>query len=208
MNTRLLSFCSEELESKLMTLGTLVDFSKGDRIIRPGDEVSHFFILLKGSVRLYRNAQSGERHIMYNINGSCACAMSMISALLGEQSSVDAIVESDARTLLIPQETGRELISSNEEWRDLIFKSVFDAWQDSLHTLDQLAFDSLQNRLLAYLEEYVKQSPNSVVNKSHAEIASDLNVSREAVSRGLKKMEKSDKIHLGHGSIKVLNLNY
>lgn len=207
MNTRNLSFCSEELESELMALGTLRDFAKGSVVIRPGDPITHLFLLIEGGVKLYRKGPMGERHIVYGMDGSCPCAMSMISALLGEESTVEAIVESDARTLLIPQESGKQLLSTNEEWRNLVLSEVYSAWQDSLQMLDQLAFESLSDRLHAYLKDHRNQDSNDTVNKSHADIASDLNVSREAVSRGLKKMERADKVHLGHGSIKILNLN-
>jgi len=190
-----------------MTLGTEVDFPKDDIIIRPGDEFTHLFLLIRGRVALYRTNERGEKHMVYVMNGACPCAMSMVSSIFGKKSTVEAVVESDAHALVISRDVGRELMASNKEWQELVLNSVLDAWQDSLDMLDSLAFDSLETRLLVYLKEARKRWPNAVLRKSHAEVASDLNVSRESVSRVLKKLENADKIHLGHGSIKILDLD-
>jgi CRP-like cAMP-binding protein len=56
------------------------------------------------------------------------------------------------------------------------------------------------------LVQHAALSERQVVHKSHAEIAKELNVSREAISRMLKMMENQDAVHLGHGSIKVFNV--
>ena len=71
--------------------------------------------------------------------------------------------------------------------------------------LDAVAFKPLQRRLEKYLAAHAALSKRSIVRKSHAEIAGELNVSRDAVSRALKAMENQDDIHLGHGSIKVIH---
>ena len=75
-----------------------------------------------------------------------------------------------------------------------------------MNMLDQVAFKPLKGRLESYLHTHSQLSARQIVTKSHAEIAEELYVSREAVSRTLKSLEKEGGVHLGHGSIKVLDV--
>jgi len=58
------------------------------------------------------------------------------------------------------------------------------------------------------MENYLKKLSNSIGNKlihrTHQQIADDLNVSREAVSRLLKKLEKMEIVKLGRNEILYL----
>lgn len=172
----------------------------------PGDVVQGAFILQKGTVKLFRVFESGEKHLLYLLSGNCMCAMSSLTGLMGGQIPILAEAEEDIEIQFIPKEESNRLFLENEEWRTLILKGVLESWEESMSMLDQVAFKPLQLRLERYLAQHASLSERQVVQKSHAEIAHELNVSREAVSRVLKLMENQDAVHLGHGSIKVMNV--
>lgn len=199
-------FCSAELEAQLIGTGQWHHIPKGATIVSPKESMPGAMLLAHGTVKLYREFEFEERHLLYLLEGSCPCALSMLCVLLDQASPVSAIAEADSRLLVIPQEVVRELFVSNEEWRDLVLRQIMDAWLGTMSMLDEVAFWPLEQRLESYLSSHAKLTPNLLVRKSHAEIALDLNASREAVSRCLKKMENEDKVHLGHGSVKVLAL--
>lgn len=62
----------------------------------------------------------------------------------------------------------------------------------------------MNDRLLNYLFEKSKIDNNHVVNKTHQDIASELNTSRVVVSRLLKALEKEGRIKLNRNSIEIL----
>jgi len=132
----------------------------------------------------------------------------MISALLQKSATITATVEEDADLLAIPTSLFMSFIRTNEAWSTYVMGVVHEQWLESLDMFDQFAFNSLEERLSNYFEDYrsslgdIKDA--SRIKKSHADIASDLNVSREAVSRILKKMEREGLVILGHGSIEIL----
>lgn len=173
--------------------------------MEPGQPIQGAYLLVRGTVKLFRLWESGERHLLYLMNGKCLCALSSLTGLLGEENTVLAEAETDGEFLIVPQAKAIQWFVEREEWRQMLLVSFFDGWKESMDMLDTVAFKPLQRRLEKYLAEHAKLSPRKVVRKSHAEIAGELNVSREAVSRVLKQMENQDDIHLGHGSIKVIH---
>lgn len=70
-----------------------------------------------------------------------------------------------------------------------------------MERINDIAFENLEFRLLKYLE-YTSLVHNEItINRKHFDIARDLKVSREAVSRTLKKLEKDEVIILGRNKI-------
>ena len=59
-----------------------------------------------------------------------------------------------------------------------------------MKTINEIAFNNMYERLEFYLLGQVKQFGNQV-KLTHQEIASDLNSSREVISRLMKKMERN-----------------
>jgi len=200
-------WCSAELADLVSAEAELVQMPKGSTIMSPGDDVHGVFILQKGTVKLFRVLASGEKHLLYLLTGNCMCALSSLTGLMGGQIPVLAEAEDDIEVLFVPRDVANRLFLENEEWRTLILNGVLDSWKESMSMLDEVAFKPLQRRLEKYLAQHASLSERQVVRKSHAEIAQELNVSREAVSRVLKVMENQDAVHLGHGSIKVINCN-
>jgi CRP/FNR family transcriptional regulator len=74
-----------------------------------------------------------------------------------------------------------------------------------IRTIDSLVFQKMDERLLKYLQTKVKTKGLSVLEVTHQEIATDLNASREAISRLLKQMEKQGLVQLGRNMITVVN---
>lgn len=58
--------------------------------------------------------------------------------------------------------------------------------------------------LRKYLRERVEATGSDQITATHQEIADDLNASREAVSRLLKKLENTGEVSLGRNAIRVL----
>jgi CRP/FNR family transcriptional regulator len=74
-----------------------------------------------------------------------------------------------------------------------------------LHTIDQIAFQKLDERLKSYLAQKAKNSGSKLLNLSHEEIANDLATSRVVISRLLKKLENDDLLLLYRNQIKLLS---
>jgi CRP/FNR family transcriptional regulator len=196
---------SHDLSNEILKCSEPHSFPKGSIILEPGMTLNGAYILRSGSVKLFRKFESGDRHLLYLLHGGRLCALSTLTGLLGEKTEILAEAETDVEFLVVPQDVANKWLVENDEWREVLLRDFFSGWNESMAMLDQVAFKPLQRRLEMYLAEHQGLSKRNIVHKSHAEIAAELNVSREAVSRVLKVMENQDDIHLGHGSIKVIH---
>jgi CRP/FNR family transcriptional regulator len=70
--------------------------------------------------------------------------------------------------------------------------------------LDSIAFEGMDERLLKYLKARKETLGGEGIHATHQEIATDLNASREAVSRMLKKLERMGMVELGRNEVKLL----
>ena len=68
-----------------------------------------------------------------------------------------------------------------------------------------MAFENLEFRVLKYLKETSLIHKSNLIPRKHFDIARDLKVTREAISRVLKKMEKDQIITLGRNKITLNN---
>lgn len=200
------NFCSDVLASEILATSKLIEVPAGAVIMKPGDPVEGSFILEQGAVKLFRICEHGNRHLLYLLRDASMCALSTLTSLIGGTSDVLVEAEVFTRIRFLPKDRANQLFFENEEWRALVLREILSSWKDSMSMLDQLAFNPLKKRLESYLLIHSKLSDRKIVRKSHAEIADELYVSREAVSRTLKGMETEGDVHLGHGSIKVLDV--
>ena len=80
---------------------------------------------------------------------------------------------------------------------------IIERGQEMLHTIDWIALQQLDNRVLEYLSERSKITNSKELNCSHQSIARDLNSSREVISRVLKILEKRELLELGRNKIRI-----
>ena len=76
-----------------------------------------------------------------------------------------------------------------------------------LHTIDSIAFDNLDARLLHYLREKIRINKENIIHNTHQEIAYELHSSRGVISRLLKKLENIGNIELHRNHIQIINLD-
>ena len=76
-----------------------------------------------------------------------------------------------------------------------------------LHTIDTIAFNNMDQRLLDYLREKSRVNKDNSIRNTHQEIAGELHSSRVVISRLLKKLEKLGKIELHRNYIEIIDLD-
>ena len=190
----------------LVAQGREMCFKKEEVILDLGETIVNLTLVLEGRVSVCRVSDKDKRQLMYFINPGDLCGISATAAPLNVVSNVVAIADEDSRILAIPGEVMRELIIADEGCFEFVNYARMKNMEDSMKCLDSLTFASLSERLETNLEDYAKLTNSDEVVKWHSEIATDLNSSREVVSRLLKKMEQQQSIEMGHGRIRLKEL--
>ena len=185
-------------------VANLRKLNEGDAIISYGDTIKYMPLLIKGSIKVFREDEKGNEVLLYYLEKGDTCAMSLSCCLGNKKSEIQAVVEEESEVLLIPINYMNEWIRKYETWKSFVFNSYNSRLEEMLKVIDSLAFMKMDERLFKHLQDkcMVIGSFELVIN--HRELALELNSSREVISRLLKKMEIEGKITLKRNLI-VLN---
>ena len=75
---------------------------------------------------------------------------------------------------------------------------------EMVRVIDSIAFSNMDDRLREYLQARAESTGSKLIQATHQEIANDLNASREAVSRLLKKLENIGVVQLGRNQVTLV----
>lgn len=190
----------EELEKN----AAIVNVKAGEPILKVGQNIKTMPIILKGSVKICRVDEDGRELLLYYVNANESCAMTFTCCMQQRQSEILAIAEEDVEMLAIPIQYMDEWMAKYPTWKSYVMRSIQEKFDEMLHTIDQIAFQKLDDRLVNYLKEKSKITGSSLINQSHEQIASELATSRVVISRLLKKLENDKRVILYRNQIKLL----
>ncbi len=190
----------QELLTTLEKLGTVTTFAEGEMLMRTGQYFKNSMIILDGTVKLYRDGEDGEEFFLYYLEKGNACALSMICATKNEASQIKATAMTPVRALTIPIQHMDELMQKRN-WYNFVLETYRARFEELLQVIDQIAFHSMDEKLEFYLQRQFETLGTDTISMTHQEIASDLNSSREVISRLLKKMEAQKRVQVSRNSI-------
>lgn len=179
-------------------------FGAGEVIMRTGQYIKSTALVLKGSVKIYRENEEGGEFLMYYLGPGDACAITMICAAGSQTSEVMAKAEQETDVLMIPVQVTDELMSKYKSWYQFAINTYRNRFEELLTVIDNIAFRNMDERLEFYLKRHVDKTGKKIISLSHQQIADDLATSREVVSRLLKKMEQRNLVRLQRNHIELV----
>ncbi len=182
------------------------EFKMGEQLMQTGQYFKSTMLIVEGRVKLYRESNEGGDFFIYYLEPGNACALSMVCAARQEKSEVMAVADQNTTTLLIPIQMMDKLIQKYRTWYYFVLETYRKRFEELLEVVDHIAFKSMDERLEFYLKNQRKQLKTSLLAITHQQIATDLNSSREVISRLLKKMEQRGIVKLGRNTISILAL--
>jgi len=161
-------------------------------------------IVLSGSIKVIRTDEDGREILLYYIKAGESCIMSFLAGIHNDTSKIKAIVEEDAEVLLIPVSKASEWIKEFPEWTDFIFALYQKRFEELLEVVNAVAFQKVDARLLHLLKQKSALFQSKEITVTHQQLADELGITREAVSRVLKQMENEKLISLGRNKISLM----
>ena len=160
----------------------------GTTLLKLGQNIRSTMLIFDGYVKLYREDDEGREFFIYQIGPGQACSLSMVCAINHKKSEVMARALTDAILLSVPLDFMEKWMKKYKSWYQFVITSYSTRFEELLKTVDAIAFSNMDERLEDYLQKQVARLGNHL-KMTHQEIATDLNSSREVISRLLKKME-------------------
>jgi len=192
------------LNKEAFTAGEVKTFPAGTVILNVHAYIRSIPIVLSGNIKVIRTDEEGKEMLLYYIKPGESCIMSFLAGIHNDTSKVKAIVEEDAEVLLIPVGKAGAWIRQFPEWADFIFNLYQKRFEELLEVVNAVAFKKLDERLEHWLDQKSKLVGTKEITVTHQQLADDLGITREAVSRVLKQMENEKLIILSRNKITLL----
>lgn len=195
-----------KLRQELVEISSIVDFEAGTVILRQGEYIKVIPLLLSGFAKVFKEeAVHGNEVLLYYIKPGESCVMSMTTLIGNGKSQVKAVIEEDAKVLILPAIEAMAIAKTYPQWNEFVYDLFQTKFEELLQVIETLTFSNKDVRLLEYLKKESVLKESKVLNTTHQHIANDLGSSREVISRLLKKLEHEGRIGLKQGEIQILN---
>lgn len=198
------SVFERDLIAEMASIAHLVTFSEGDVLIDIGKYVKTMPLIISGAIKIMREDFDAGELLLYFIERGDTCAMTLNCCSGNKKSEIRAIAETNGQVAMLPIQKMDEWMHRYPSWRAFVFESYQRRFNELLSAIDSIAFMNMNDRLYNYLIERTKIENSKTINKTHQEIAYDLNSSRVVISRLLKAFETDKKIKLNRNSIEIL----
>ena len=195
---------STELVKDVDTNASIQSFKAGDVIMRTGQYIKNTVLVISGKIKVYREDENGGEFFMYYLQPGQACAISMICATKNEKSQIMAKVVEDVELIMVPLPLMDKWMMQHRSWYEFVIDTYRSRFEEVLEVIDSIAFRAMDERLEFYLKRHADACGCKELKLSHQEIASELNTSREVISRLLKKMEQRGIVVLQRNNIELL----
>ncbi|MBS1537822.1 MAG: Crp/Fnr family transcriptional regulator [Bacteroidetes bacterium] len=192
------------LNKKVYESGQIKSFPADTVILNINSYIQSIPIVLSGSIRVIRTDEEGREILLYYIKPGESCIMSFLGGIHNDTSKIKAIVEEDVELLLIPVNKASEWIKEFPEWTDFIFNLYQKRFEELLEVVNAVAFQKLDVRLLHLLNQKSSLYHTKEIAITHHQLADELGVSRETISRILKQMENEKLISLSRNKISLM----
>jgi len=178
----------KHLQEEIAEFGKIIEFKAGEVIMDYGSYVRMVPLIIEGSIKVSREDEEvGKELLLYFLNGGDTCSMSFTCCMMDKKSEyVDA------------------WMTKYQSWKNFVMMSYDSRMLELVKVIDNIAFHGLDRRMEKYLQDLTQSKGSKTIMMTHQEIADDLNVSREAVSRLLKKLEHLNVVQLGRNQITLL----
>ena len=190
----------QEIEKK----GEVVKAQTGDVLMEVGKYIQVMPLVLEGVIKIVRQDDEGNEILLYYLEGGKTCAMSMSCCLQTTKSNIKATVIEDVKMITVPVQEVNDWMMKYTSWKNFILNTYTQRFDQLLHAIDVIAFKKMDDRLYSYLSQKIESIQEIFVSSTHKEMASELNTSREVVSRMLKKLELEEKIEIRKGRIYMM----
>ena len=186
--------------------GRIMELEEGDEMIREGQYIKSFPLLLEGVVRICRREEEGRELLLYYLNPGEVCAMSLTCCMGHTKSNISAVAESKVIQVQIPIAFLDLWMVQFQTWKEFIMYAYRKRFDELIETIDSIAFKNMDDRLIKFFSDRKRTTGSTMYNGTHQEIALLLNTSREVISRLLKKLENDQKIILSRNKIDFTSL--
>lgn len=186
---------------KITSLSNLKNYKKGDYIFHEGEVFMGLFIVLKGSVKIFKISNEGKEYILHfiippNVFGD-------VPLFTGGECPASVQALEDSVLLFVPKNEFLELLENNPKLSMKIMAGFASRLKSLSVKAEELSLTEVVNRLAGYLVKKIEEAGNSNLEEpfvkltlSNATLAAYLGTISETISRAMKKLRDTGIIRM------------
>ncbi|VAW45691.1 Transcriptional regulator, Crp/Fnr family [hydrothermal vent metagenome] len=178
-----------------------IQVPKFAQVSQAGDDCEYLIVLTKGSVKVSTTSEEGKSITLYYIYSGESCVLTASSIMNHQPFNACATTQDDSEGYMIPKQQVLSWLKTEPQWQNFMFGLLEKRMGELLNKVNQLAFNSLESRLLHWISQHPS---DTTLEMTHQTIAEELASSREVISRLLKKLEQQGHVKLYRGKIIIL----
>ncbi|MCF6181901.1 Crp/Fnr family transcriptional regulator [Lutibacter sp.] len=196
---------SNQFEKKLLneisSNGILKNIEPDKILVEVRREINFIPIIISGIVKVKRRDGKGNGIFIHYLSKNQTSAIALTYALESKISEIRLEAMTEVTYVAIPTKIANAWFSKYESWRK--FYTTLNQKQTSylINEINSLAFTKVEDRVIKFLKYTSQVTQNNLIEMKHFDIARDLKVSREAISRTLKKLENQGVVQLNRNKI-------
>lgn len=167
-----------------------------------GDKSSFIPLLVRGSIRVLKMAESGREIVLYRVNPGETCILLLSSVLSDIPYPATAIVEKEVEAIMVPSALFKSWIHAFPEVQNFVYENLALRLVSVMTLIEEIAFKRMDERLVEFLLKQTSEN-QPTLDITHEEIATELGTAREVVSRLLKNLQIDQYIELSRGKIRI-----
>ncbi|WP_295875596.1 Crp/Fnr family transcriptional regulator [uncultured Zhongshania sp.] len=207
----LLSGLPADIVEELMAVSVLKQLTDGECVYAQGDDGDGLFGVVQGRIRLSNSSRDGKELLVMLVEPGDW--IGEVSLLDGLPRSLDAFAMGDCAVLFLPSARFDALLKSKPELYQYFIPMLCRKLRLALSYVEGVALFPLAARLAQRILELLRfygvedDKPGVLINVHlpQEDLAKMLGVSRQAISRELKRLEADGTIALAYGQLRVMN---
>lgn len=200
---------SDEQLSSLLEKSNVYSYGRDEVIMMAGEEVSQMYVVLKGQIRVVEITADGQERVMaFRHRGDCFGDMGLLD---NKTDSATVIASEPCKVLLISKRVFDELFMEDKHTLlqiiEVLCKRLRESWL--FHSI--IGINDAESKIRATLAHYsktlgVRDTNGVIINAtlSHQSIADRVHITRETVTRVLKKLRNHHEIEMVGRHFKLL----
>ena len=199
----LLSGLPADVVEELMAVSVLKQLTDGECVYAQGDDGDGLFGVVQGRIRLSNSSRDGKELLVMLVEPGDW--IGEVSLLDGLPRSLDAFAMGDCAVLFLPSARFDALLKSKPELYQYFIPMLCRKLRLALSYVEGVALFPLAARLAQRILELLRFYGVEDDKPGVLDLAKMLGVSRQAISRELKRLEADGTIALAYGQLRVMN---
>lgn len=166
-------------------------------------DCANYLMCLDGRTRVFRRSENGREVLIYKVTSGGTCVLTTQCLLSGGNFPAESVAEARTELAAIPAGVFSELMGRSAPFRSFVLQDYSKLLSGMFSIVDEVSFATLEQKLARRL--LADADDAGFVEKTHQQLASDVNSVREVVSRNLGEWERAGFVRNHRGRVEIID---